>query len=467
MDISLLTLVSTAVLNSVSFTPVQCPVCPLMTWVDFPMDTLDGRTGYEKDVYNLTKYSPHSYDRRWVSASRYVADIAFEAVSFQTELGYDSLKLRQYPNSMYIISGSPTTPKWLDVATSTTLQAVPVEMTWTTDGSVQYSGFEIDTAAVCCQSSPGQSVSSSSVLLSARNSGVLLGTNDVVYFWVPAAATGEQLNFALWNSPEASFDADLYVRCGAFPTPTQYTKRGYTNYEEFLTVSNAECSGQSIYIAVHSYTGSGRFDLVVSKMPMANNLTLNVAAETTSPTELAEIAATMESAAKRVYAATEGQVLINTVNIYPKSSGTVPNNSYCALACPGYCAVCFVEESGLAHTPNIGSFPIIMTSDYRDAQVVVHEFAHGYLGVDDEYIPPGTSQCGHSIMGNTWNPSQNLCIGGTYANHNLDREGGAGPTSEPPAWAAAAHITMMTNWTPDPYNFVDHDFNGLFNVVIK
>src|SRR5690606_3769805 len=206
----------------------------------------------------------------------------------------------------------------------------------------------------------------------------------------------------------------------------------------------------------------------------AVNTTFNftVGVEGPTPQELINVRNALIRSVKAFYGATEGQLLIESIRVVALPAGSIPADngnhqvaySACYPACWNatgwYCHTCFVRESGNSYSP-IGSLPAIINREaWFDADTIIHEWSHALLAVDDEYSS-GCDRCGHSIMANQWEWNNNLCIGGTYQNHNLDREPGCGPTGEPPAWPTADEVIAPPTTTPDIYDYLGHDFNGL------
>ena len=298
-----------------------------------------------------------------------------------------------------------------------------------------------------------------------RYTGVLLGTNDVVYMRARAPTAGRELHIATWNS-EPNLDADVCVQCGTTPTPTTFLKRGFTNYEELITVTSSECaSPNDLWIAMHSYIGSGRFDIVVSQAKPTYSV--DVIVESEDPVEIAMVSDTLEALSKRMYAISEGQLLMVDYKLHTASPGSVPESWMCAWQCPGYCDLCFVREGGNSFAPIPGSPPAVINFPaWDDPSKVAHEMGHTLFDLRDEYVGGTIDTCGHSVMGNSWHPTANLCVA---HNQGDDHDPLGWPTGEPPGWSAAAWLLPLAYSfvTPDPYNYDDHDFNNQITVTVQ
>lgn len=456
----------------ISFTPIHPTSCPQeLPW---SWDSLSPEYGIEPVglATPVTQYANNQRDIRFIIANTYVNQLGFRYAWWDTQLPGDQLLMQQGTQAPVAMAGSLPTPGWFNVSTPDSLEKTAITATFSTNSSIPDSGFVIDRVRFCNNPAGGY-MSSTPIIEGARYSGFLLGTNDVVRTWVRAPKSDEEINIAVWGA--SGLDLDVYVRCGALPTPTTYTLRGFSSDRyELLSVQSSHCLYPSpLYITAHSFSGSGRFDLVASRA-YASNTTLNftVGVEGATSQELIFIRDALKRAVKALYGATEGQLLIESIRVVSLPSGSIPadNNDHqvaysaCYPACWNatgwYCHTCFVQESGRSYSP-IGLLPAIINREaWTDPDTIAHEWAHSQLAIRDEYSG-SCDRCGHSIMANQWEWNNNLCIDGTHANHNLDREAGCGPTGEPAAWPTAEQLLAPPTTTPDSYDYSNHDFNGL------
>jgi len=365
------------------------------------------------------------------------------------------------------------------------LQEEPINATFTSNADAELGrGFNIDKLRFCCGQVPGGSMSNVRINGGERNTGILLGHNDVVHFHAPGPSgyPGDvRLNIAAWSA--ATVDLDLYARCGTQPTYALFTKRSWSaDRFEFLQIAPADCQfPDELHIAVHSYpnlnlAGSGRFDIVVSRADLAG-LSLNVAVESTDPATLTQVQKTLTKAARRFYGATEGQVLykqFNVVSVPATAISSVHNHFECALACipemGNTCQICFITNSGTRMFTNWnGADTIVPVGGFADYWQLTHEFGHQVLKVEDEYDEDEgfCSMCGHSLMADHGDQHNNFCFEHTGINHNLDRDTGCNPAFTDSVWDEAEYIYFPPHETLDRHDYIEHDFGNLPQVIFQ
>lgn len=465
--------------TALPFDPTACSICPTYTEVSWPFEASDPDSGVEWFPGYAT-YTNNTFEKRWVGASLYVADIKFHITSWKTggwSYDYDFMRFQQGVHASYIMAGiwpDNLMPRWIDVATVETLSQEPVRLDWVTDEEGKWPGFEIDKIAICCQSGPGAIIPSNPMVAGARYMGVLQDDHDVVYYWIGGPAYGEQINVALWGSGE---DFDLYARCGNLPTPLTYVARGYrTGSLEFITVSHDICPSGSVYLAVNSFSGAGRYDLVASRTLSSNDVSrIDVAIETGNPAHVDIISNTLREAVRLFYGATEGQILFRDIHIWRVPTGWINYSDVdCRGACiragaPEQCFMCFTDEtwSPTGFVNELGGPAFIRQPAWDEPTTVVHEWGHSILRLGDEYTTWNGydwSQCGHTIMGVGYWPASNLCVD---SNHNLDGWGeGAPPSGLPANWDYAFAIGDTVSWTPDTFNYLSHDLGGVIHIIL-
>jgi hypothetical protein len=398
---------------------------------------------------------------REVRANPNVKAFEFRVDSFDTETGYDFLKWRQKGGADQHLTGTPATG-WYGTVVNENLQSTPMELQFITDFSVTRPGFRIGQARVCCAASTNREPAN--IPLLRRNTGVLLGNGDVVLFKAPALPAGQKLNVILWGGTGADFD--LYVRCNAWPTQSTFDYLGFSgNSQEFLSFDGSACTSPGTwYIAVHSYSGSGQFNLMVSPMFAAQERT-SVTVGTNfnaTPDQLNGIANALRGSGRQFYGQTEGQFLVRQFELF---NNTGPS----CESCGGQpCIICFKNQPGTGYCCD-GSQYVINQSYWFDPEGIAHEYGHGYLAIWDEY-EQGTSrsQCGHSNMSFPWGSNNNHCQSG---DHKKDKNPSASDTGQPSAWGAGIDPDRLpltnVSGTPDNTDFRDHDFNGLIEVLFR
>lgn len=453
-----------------------------MTTVPWSFSTA---TELPRNPADLSEYINNLNYHRWFVGNPYVSKVEFHLASMTTEAGYDFLTFVQGTNTMLSLSGAPVA-QWLVPQEPNKPQTSPVKIGFSTDGSVEGLGVVLDQARVCCDSTPSTSLLYG-METGERYTGTLHGTSDVVYLRKAPGPANSLLSVTLWGPDGADFD--LYARCGDLPTPTVHDLHALSSnaQEQFASGTNGCASWW--YIAVHSYSGSGQFNIVATDVKYSDNpsesgilpLRIGVGAAVNT-TFLTQIQGTMAKAAKFLYGATEGRIRFGICAIF-NNAGTDCAN------CGGVpCDVCFKPTTGPSTAPICGPGQVILTSAsgyWSDYRGVAHELAHKYLCTRDEYgsallncdanTNPGCTcdpnasgdcqwKCGHSIMANTSSTNNNLCVDGF--DHKKDPTPGAPPTIASAAWFYALNMSLRVldspTATPDNFDYVSHDFNDAF-----
>lgn len=252
-----------------SFTPTQCAPCPTRTEVNFWHSTLDmPRQNVSSMECQGTqppgnpcseRYTNRSDHERDILANQYVKEIGFRIAHFDLEPYWDFLYYGQFDGALTSISGNPTVPSWRDVSLTGSGQASPVRLKFTADTIISQQGFDLDRARVCCNSTPN----SATVLLAPMEvySGLLLGSNDVVYARIASSASAH-ITIAMKGDTSNGQDFDLYARCNQLPTPSAFDYRALSGQNEFIHIPAGFCNGGIWYVAVNSWYGAGWFTLV-------------------------------------------------------------------------------------------------------------------------------------------------------------------------------------------------------------
>lgn len=451
--------------NAQTFAALSCATCP--TWTDVAFTY---QVGGGSGVWELPNNEPASlsndyinniYHKRWMVGNSYVsrADVRFDA--FVTETNFDFFTYNRVGFGGINLTGVIAAPFWTSSTfNGASLQATPLYMIFKTDYSVTRTGFSIGAARVCCTTPLNNDVSPLNE--NDRFYGVLLGNNDVVYmkYYPPA---DRDATVALWGTGP---DIDLYVRCDALPTPTQWDYRGFSwNAQEFVHVPANQCpAGHPLYVAAHALNVSGPqvFNLAVHAHHPAHHIAGYIA-KTTYNADLGTLNSwkgRLNDGARRFFGLTEGSIYPTTVEVR-NNTGTGENiriNSGSGRANSGLC------------TGVINLYP------GNDGRTVAHESGHFFGCLNDEYhdVSGGSqSHCGHSFMGNFYQSqmNNNFCYCNSWngsvcaaneGDHNTD--GNVVPNSiRPPAWnvfPTRPYINYPTA-TPDNYNYVNFDFNNL------
>jgi hypothetical protein len=442
-----------------SFNPIVCSQCPTMTEVDWTFHSDEMPFDPNCAVGTCPHYTNNIYYWRSVIANRNVKQFEFRVDYFETEFGYDWLDYWEYQGSATRLWGS-VAPGWKNITSSSVLQHKPVEFRFRTDSSVSRPGFRIGRARVCCQNTGGYIETDAPMRQSFRQTGVLLGTNDVVWMHVPVGPSGQTRNLVLWGTGQ---DFDIYVRCNALPSATAFDFVGNSgNSQEFRTwVEPGGCTYPGTwYIAVHSYAGSGQFSVVPSTMfntKSVSNIRAGVDFLATQA-QLNTFANTLSQGGRQFYGQTEGQFLLRNFNLY---NNTGANCTNCGGA---ICTVCFKNAAGTAEVKANGQIDMFQ-SYWGDPEGFAHELGHWGLFVPDEYAGPQWL-CGHSNMAFPWGSQNNHCF--FYDSGRNDHGKDGTPWAPAPgsnsAWSIlnthATIVPVIMYETPDNYDYRDHDMGG-------
>lgn len=463
----------------VAFDPVKPPTCP--TTLDFDWNyRIGGTTG----VFDLPSdpnctatpgnpcphYINNLNNSRWFVSNTWVGYIAYRVSAFSTESSSDFLKWGLESIPLGSISGSVSSGTRLWSNTSWSFGGVRDALDFMTNGSNTYGGAYLDQVQVCTYLNQIDTHPPNTFDLKRRYNGILLGTNDVVYLKFAATSTNHY-SITLWDDMEgAGNDFDLYGRCGSLPTPTQYDWRGYsTDSQEYIEASNCN---DTVYVAVHSYAGTGIFSTVLGIHSPGNHTNLR-AGTTFNATDgqLATFRTSLQRAMRHFYGSTEGEQVIGQVDLYNSQNCSIGSSD-----CDGSrCDICFNNIAGRSNghcaawgTAGINLFPTCAT----DGECISHEMGHFKYCVFDEYYDPpsgGSSiwQCGHSNMASPWGNNNNFCVD---SDHKTDKDPAAPAStlaSVMSAATAAGTAIDSENVTFDNFDYEDFDFNSLVGNVVQ
>lgn len=445
-----------------SFSTVACAGCPTYTEVHWTFYSSE----LPKDPNCSAGTCPHYINNvnqwRSVLANKWVKQFQFRVDSFETELVYDYVDYGELFGTLSRLTGTPSLG-WYGVTSSSSVQQKPIDILFHADQSVSRPGFKLGRARVCCNISAPilPVIPQRFVVPLERTTGVLLGDGDTVYTAISIEPGVGKQSLALWGSSLTDFD--IYVRCNAVPTPTAWDFRGYSsNSQELLILPRpGGCTYPGTwYVAIHSYSGKGPFNLVSSPMFSSGVVSLRVGtAFDASTSEISTISNSLSLASRQFFGQTEGQILINRYDIWNNTGSACSN-------CGGQaCDICFKDEPGTGDCCD--GTQLTIKRDYFDKyEGIAHEYGHRFLGVPDEYTSETIDRCGHSNMASVQGSQNNFCVD---MDHNTDRTPGAPPSSTPSVWSAAYGAGKLPRGmfdTGDNYDYVDHDFNDLISVAV-
>jgi hypothetical protein len=211
--------------------------------------------------------------RRAFMGNRYARGLRLWHTEFMTENGWDFMEFFHSDGSTISRTGSldtstnSATNAWVEFTNTGNLRLsyVPASIRFFSDLIGQDLGVRFTKAAVCCSTTQA-ALPVANVTWGVRYTGILLASNDVVYFKVGAASTSSKaIHVTLWSS-YSSVDFDLKARCNALPTSTTYDYSAVASGRwEYLRIPyTSTCPAGPWYVAVYSYSGDGGFNFVAS-----------------------------------------------------------------------------------------------------------------------------------------------------------------------------------------------------------
>jgi hypothetical protein len=457
------------------FVPVVPPTCPTTTnipwryavgggiwWFDLPSDpNCSSSPGNE-----CPHYINNIDHRRFFSANSWVGYVGFRLDFFQTEPTFDRIEWGLENSPLTTRSGTAAAGTVLWANTTASFGSRRAVLNFRTDAFGSHPGFHFNELRVCKYRTSIDTAPPPTMDLKRRHHGVLLGAGDTVYLKFSATAR-YHYPITLWR--DAGFDDgtdyDLYTRCGALPTQTQYDARSYSgDNQEFIDAGN--CTG-TMYVAVnaHAANGPGAFNLARGIHGGTGHIPLRVGVTpAVSSDKLTGIGNYVKVAARYFYGYTEGEHVVTQIDIY--------NSGCSAGSCGGSnCDICYHSDAfGRANSGLCGG-QIHVYQDTND-RVAAHELGHLKFCAGDEYYdspgPPLTQldQCGHTVMADPLMDNNNMC---TELDHNKD--GSPAATSSPliSSWGqafAAGKAVTYSNETYDNYPYHQFDFDNRLGTVI-
>lgn len=423
-----------------------------------------------ENAYDPGTYLPDVSVTRWFYTNNWVQWFDFWVPYFDSETGYDYLHYGQPYIAEYGITGGQDNANFwyfVRLSTSASFQAVPAYFYWHSDATNQLSGFNIDGVRVCSGSSPDNNTTFLPEF--TRNTGVLLGTGDVIYFQVAGTQGPDHYTFALWgdypNDYDNNLDFDLYARCGAPPTPTAWDFRGYSSdTNEFIHANNDSSCSAGWWLAVNSYNGAGMFNLEVMEHYVSDHVT-TATATILDWDDAGQYQIWQNSWAagyREYFGATKGALYIENLDIWNNNGN---NDAYWIFS-----DSCGRSDAYKACSFFAGGAPTIYWFDSTNScnpdwhldRTIAHEASHDSSGLDDEYSGSYCGNCGHTIMDTGFTGTNyNFC---TNADHDSAHANGCGSAPGGPGWSNSCLLNMTPYRpyeTPDNYSFELFDFNDM------
>jgi hypothetical protein len=425
--------------------------------------------------------------RREFVANQYVSQLDFHFTAVSVESGYDYVYGGRWDSSVpdfqdtHSSTGAPLVPfTWsVSAAGSNSFMSHPGRVRLYADQSITGTGFSVDyiDAASC---SANNTTLTRNLGIGERTTGLLLGTDDVVYmkFVMPPDGHG---SVALWGDPNnaSNTDIDLYMRCGALPTQSTYDFRSYRpGTSEFLHFTTTDCSsGNTWYVAAHAYNGKGVFNIMPSGHYSARHYDLHVGMAADSGTAVASSFNTYwRNAARGIYGATKGAEFIEYIyNHTTKEPST--SDGRCGNPLTPCASMIDLDNTGGQSRSTANGATTLQCSNSRtkcvaylgqqaSVQDAHHEWGHVWFRLPDEYSGiPVKGQCGCSKMGKTTH-LHNFCMS---TNHTYDPDPGAASYTGVNMWNIMNFTSGISYrapaTTPDAYDFVDFDFDDVIGTV--
>jgi len=456
-----------------TFAPIACSTSTYTnvpfkyTSADFPPD----RNCVPTVADPCPHYTPNYHNESFILANQYVNSIQIRYAKFETELNYDYFTYGPRLGSSSLDWGSlpANTVRTINASAGHSFQSEGALIRFDSDTIIGDEGFLVDRVGARCSATPVASTLNAKIGEVYR--GVLLGTNDTVFTHVfnwPSST--RDMTFYIYGDAAGLNDIDVYARCNALPTATNYTvstRFQAGQVDDFLRLDGDLCNGGIWYFAINSTLGAGQFNMLANSS-YANEkglygLSVGTAYVANSATMLA-LETTVVQATRAVYSATEGTMHFPSVEVWNRgdcrcSTDGLQNCDVCLYNAPGtgFCCTGFPsgpDEDGAA----LEFYQVGILQGYLNSPLgVAHELLHSFLSrgdeggtifVDDEYSGGGSLvHCGHSIMAAV--DTTQLC---QASNHGDD-----------PSPVGTAVDPFPSNWVEYDANFLTHwDPNTLY-----
>lgn len=508
--------IATSARAAITFTPITPPLCPSTTGTFAYHWRVGGGTGVfdlpDDQTCSATAgnpcphYSNNLLSRRMFVGNRFTDRMTtYLSPGGKTEANYDEIgfnvngpRLSGTLSSGDYSAFDPTT-----IATESCGHANCGRVYFRSDISITSQGFSFDAMSIC---RTGGTINDIVPVVNDNEPafGYLQGTNDVIFLRFPVPS-GSHSGINVHSFQSATNDIDLYAKCNALPSvpsDAQWTADSI-DADDFLDING--CEGGSIFVAVHSFSGSGvfRFDRKDHlKVNGHKSLKVGISFAPTA-TDITNLSNVLNKVARRIYGTSSGRILLGTIDVWksqcygPFDCGSFWPGSSCGYCFNNDCAACSNAGNGVgpggsgiynsvgcaADTCTGGvtvngyienNFIDRARDNFGASRRMTHELGHYFWGLPDEYNGAlDVVTCGHTVMGNDLlQPRMNqYCID---SNHNLDSTPGQYGNGPPNSnHKVGASNGQTSSWTPvygpeDNFDFTLTDFNGVLgNVVIK
>jgi hypothetical protein len=401
------------------FSPYNCSQCPnygstySYKWQAYGsnLNSWDVMTDpYCRDFNNnICYYYQYNLDYKFYTlANRYVKSLKMNYSFVDIETNFDKIHHGFDDTSQEnVLTGSYPFGTSVESTATHSYQSTPQYTRFVSDGSINDRGIITNSVRACCDSNATNYMSY--LRIGERYKGVLLAQHDVINTRVHTYTyTNRAYSFVLKSPESSSADFDLYMKCNSVPTVTNYDKRStHFDSQEYIHIAPGECNGIT-YLTVHSYSGTGSFDLIATRHDgSAAHHTLTASTNNYHPGLNAEqkIVDTMRNGAKYFFNMTKGRVIVDRIDYY--------NNADCNNCNGSRCDICFFDNDN--DVSNAGNNRIEMYKrNHNQSSVFAHEMGHYILNINDEYDRGTHTECGHSLSGSYRN-YHNYC---TSFNHN-------------------------------------------------
>jgi hypothetical protein len=432
-----------------------------------------------------------------VNANAAVREVTFHFASFDTEMANDRLQIGVLPPINMSGPLGAMNQAVEDDGGRQAPEAWRATFNFVTDSGMPSGGFEIDSATVTkCDAvpagfpqQPALELGDGTMGAGRRTIGMLLHTGDTLFYsYRSNARNAVPANFKLHaalNSQVFGVDFNLYAKCGAYPTASNFDFAGTSQGgQEFLEFDTGPCP-TTWYFAVDSARDGGEFELSI-----ATGSDVAVCASFTGPAlsrAQKDIARdTLTGAVRAVYGSTAGSVLVSRIQVTDDGNcdaSILPQayrflNAHIHTDCGRSITTNPTKGGGPTFTDLCNDW--LTTTGVLAAYIANHELGHQIWGLPDEYTDTAGAGCGHSQMAVADDTFFSLC---TAFTHRLDPIAGAvyrdpgdmsGASTGPfgdgvsmwqklgfNAFGPPVDFPRMQQVdTPDNYNYLDFDFNS-------
>ncbi len=257
--------------------------------------------------------------------------------------------------------------------------------------------------------------------------GVLSGSDDVIFFQLVAGA--EPLSVWMQGVEVAGFDADLYARWDALPERGAYDyaskKTGHS--DEWINVEAAR-PGHTLFIAVHSRSGAGGFNLRHARVKPEQRWSkafgngarpLRVATSfTATAAQISRISDMLAAGQRFLMGMTEGKVQLREIELYNRAGDCTCDGQGCDVCVRGISDRAFCQGRSMVTLFTDEWDSADPAFRFNGGRVLAHELGHCLLNLPDEYRDHGDksepacfhgdSRCAASAMADPMTAA-NLC----------------------------------------------------------